>query len=394
MRTWIDRGFALLFAVLLAAPLLQMLTHLVREPLVEELRQPRPIPQLLSRFAAMDPTLSTDVNRWFDDRYGFRSVLIRLHNEADYQLFGVSDKVLIGRQGWLFEKDLVDDVVAAAAGDAALEGRVLGALRGLRDCLAQRGIKLVFVLNATKSSLYPQFLPAKLPLDPPPRLSRRLAAVLDHEPGITFIDGEAILRQHGDEELFYKTDVHMNLKASAYVYRQMVAQIARLTGRPPPLPAPESWSAIAWNGGSEARFLAKFLPLSNTSYVTPRASAAFKSDDNGSFESNVGSAGIANPPGLPLFDLIFQNKRPAATLLPPMMLFGTSFSDGFFSLTYNDAFAAVYQTRSNVPERIGPLLRELPGDVRIFVLEFPEPYLSLIPRLDGPRYCSRPETQQ
>jgi hypothetical protein len=393
MRTWIDRIFAVLFAVLLAAPILQMLTHLVREPLVEERRQPRPIANLLPRLAAMDPTLSTDVNRWFDDRYGFRSVLIRLHNEADYQLFGISDKVLIGRRGWLFEKDMVDDVVAAAASDATLEDRILGTLRGLRDCLAQRDIKLVFVLNPTKSSIYPQFLPAKLPLDPPPRLSRRLAAVLDHEPGIAFVDGEAIVKPHDDEELFYQTDLHMNLKASAYIYRDMVAQIARLTGRPSPLPPPESWSAINWNGGSEARFLAKFLPLKNTSYIAPRTSPAFKSDANGTFERNVGSSGLADYADLPLFDLIFKNKRPAATLLPPMMLFGTSFADGFFELTYNDAFAAVYQTRSNVPERIGPLLRQLPGDVRIFVLEFPEPYLSLIPRLGDLRACEISKAQ-
>jgi hypothetical protein len=340
----------------------------------------------------MDPSLSTDVNRWFDDRYGFRSVLIRLHNEADYQLFGVSDKVLIGRQGWLYEKDLVDYVVADEA-DAGLEDKALDALRSLRDCLTQRGIKFVFVLNPNKSSIYPQFLPAKLPLDPPPRLSRRLAAVLDHEPGITFVDGEAILRRHDDEELFYKTDLHMNLKASAYIYREMVAQIARLTGRRAPLPAPESWRAVNWNGGSEERFLAKFLPLKNTSYVTPSTSAAFKSDANGTFEWNVGSSGVPDHAELPLFDLIFHNKRPAATLLPPMMLFGTSFSDGFFELTYNDAFAAVYQTRSNIAERIGPLLRELPGDVQIFVLEFPEPYLWLVPRLDDPGFCSRPQTQ-
>jgi hypothetical protein len=380
MRTWINRAFAVLFAALLAAPLLQMVTHLVREPLVEERRQPQPIPSLWSRLAAMDPTLSTDVNRWFDDRYGFRSVLIRLHNEGDYQLFGVSDKVLIGRQGWLFEKDLVDDVVDDA-GNAALEDRILDTLRGLRDCLAQRNVKLVVVLNATKSSIYPQFLPQKLPIDPPPRLAPRLAAELAREPGITFIDGERILRQHDDEALFYQTDLHMNLKGAAYVYRDMVTQVARITGRPAPLLAPESWSAGNWNGGSEARFLAKYLALPNTSYTTPSTRAAFKDDGNGAFEHNVGRAGIANPPDLPLFDLIFKNKRPAATLLPPLMLFGTSFSDGFFELTYNDAFAAVYQTRSNVPERIGPLLRELPGDVQVFVLEFPEPYLSLIPRL-------------
>jgi hypothetical protein len=351
--------------------------------LVEELRQPQPIPELWPRLVAADPTLPNDVTRWFDDRYGFRSVLIRLHNEIDYQLFRTSDRVLIGRNGYLFDKKSVDDVVADA-GNAGLDQRIIASLRSLRDCLASRGIPLVFVLNATKSSIYPQFLPMALPLDPPPRLSRRLAAVLRSEPGIAFIDGEEILASHRDEDLFYKTDLHMNLKASAYVYRAMVAQIARAVGRPAPQFAPEQWQAAGRNDGSEERFLAKFLAVADISggYATPEAASARQSDANGSYEWDVGHAGLAQRPDLPMFKSVFRNKRPATGLLPPLMLQGTSFTLGFSILKYNEAFAAVYETRSNVPERIGPLLRALPDDVKVFVLEYPEMFLSRIPRLD------------
>ena len=97
MRVAMDRIFVLLFAAILAAPLLQMATHLVHEPLVDELRQPHTISAPLGRLVAMDPRLSDDVNGWFNDHFGLRSVLIRLKNEIDYQLFKTSDKVLIGR---------------------------------------------------------------------------------------------------------------------------------------------------------------------------------------------------------------------------------------------------------------------------------------------------------
>jgi hypothetical protein len=391
VRQRIDRIFVVLFAALLAAPLVQMVTHVVPEPLVAERRQPQPIQALWPRLMAMDPTLASDVNRWFNDRYGFRSVLLRLHHEIDYQAFGVADKVLIGSDDWLFVKGFVDSVVTDAH-SGALDAKLIDTLHGLRDCLARRGIKLVFVLTPTKSSIYPQFLPVRLPVDPPTRLSRRLAAALEHDPGLTFIDGEKILRQHDDEILFYKTDIHMNFKASAYIGRETVARIADITGRPAPALPPESWVAIEWNAGAEERMLAKFLPLDpDTAYTTSRSNQfSFKSDANGTFESDVGSAEIDNPPGLPLYDLIFRNNRPPAALLPPMMLFGTSYSDGFFALTYNDAFAAVYRTRSNVPERIGPLLRHLPPEVKVFVLEFPEPYLQLILRLGNLRACELP----
>src|ERR1700733_12839227 len=195
MKIAVDRTFILIFALLFVAPLLQMVAGFVHEPKVEERREARPVPELQHRLLALDPTLSNDVNGWFDDRYGFRSFLIRLHNEIDYQAFSTSDKVLIGGDGWLFDKDFVNLVVRDAK-NAELDPQIMEALRRLRDCVAQRGVKLVFVLNPTKSSISRQFLPTALPLDPPPRLSRRLAAALEQESGITFIDGEEILSRH------------------------------------------------------------------------------------------------------------------------------------------------------------------------------------------------------
>ena len=109
---------------------------------------------------------------------------------------------------------------------------------------------------------------------------------------------------------------------------------------------------------------------------------AWESDQYGEFEWKVGSAEIPKYPELPLFDVIFRNKRDKSALLPPIMLFGTSFVDLMFDLKYNDVFSAIYRTRSNTPERIGPLMRHLPDDVRVFVIEFPEMLLSRMSKLD------------
>jgi alginate O-acetyltransferase complex protein AlgJ len=374
-----------IFAAILAAPLLQMVTRLVPEPAVEERREPRSIATPLIRLAAMDPHLSDDVNAWFNDRFGFRSVLIRIKNEIDYQLFDASDKVFIGRDGWLFQKDFVNNILRNEK-NAALDQPILDTLRNLRDCLAKRGVKLVFVLNATKVSFYQQFLPVTLPSEPP-RAARRVTEVLHREPGLLFVDGEEILSEHKDEMLFFKTDIHMNLKAASYVYRKMVAQIAQVSGRPAPVFAPELWSEGVWHGGDEERFLAKIFPLRDTNYTTPNMFSAFKSDDFGTFEYKIGNSELPKYQDLPLYDWIFRNRRPSSTLLPAMMLFGTSFADPFFALKYNEVFKTIYRTRSNVPERIGPLLRHLPADVKIFVLEFPEPFLTMVLGLNQAQDC-------
>ena len=70
------------------------------------------------------------------------------------------------------------------------------------------------------------------------------------------------------------------------------------------------------------------------------------------------------------------------------MLFGTSFVDLMFGLKYNDAFQAIYRTRNNFPERIGAVLRRLPAEVKIFVLEYPEPWLRLILKFGQFRGCA------
>jgi hypothetical protein len=163
----------------------------------------------------------------------------------------------------------------------------------------------------------------------------------------------------------------------------MLARIAQAVGRPAPQIAPEALSAIDWNGGSEARFLAKFLPLKNTSYISPNASPAFADDDNGTFDRDVTISGLPKV----TFD-VFRTKRPQAALLPPMLIFGTSFSDYIFALHYNALFETIYQTRAETPGDIVPLLGHLPDDVKIFLLEMPEPFLSRIASMDPSPNCT------
>jgi hypothetical protein len=67
-------------------------------------------------------------------------------------------------------------------------------------------------------------------------------------------------------------------------------------------------------------------------------------------------------------------------------MFGTSFIDGLFDLRY-DEFQTIYRTRSNIPERIGPLMRHLPPEVKLFILEIPEPWLFLIEGMRLPAAC-------
>jgi hypothetical protein len=57
-----------------------------------------PSPWLLLR---SNGDFADGLNKWFDDRVGFRDLFIRAKNQIDYSIFSTSRKVYVGSNGWL-----------------------------------------------------------------------------------------------------------------------------------------------------------------------------------------------------------------------------------------------------------------------------------------------------
>src|SRR5580704_19261281 len=94
-------GFA---ALCLVVPLLQTLYPVfgtIVAPLGER-RAARPLPPLQLLFGT-NGDFAAALNKWFDDRTGFRDLFIRAKNQIDYTLFDTSKKAWIGSDGWLFD---------------------------------------------------------------------------------------------------------------------------------------------------------------------------------------------------------------------------------------------------------------------------------------------------
>ena len=92
-------------ALCLVVPLLQTLYPVfgtVVAPL-EERRAPNPFPPL-RLVTGTNGDFAAGLNKWFDDRVGFRDLFIRAKNQIDYTLFDTSKKVWIGSDGWLFDR--------------------------------------------------------------------------------------------------------------------------------------------------------------------------------------------------------------------------------------------------------------------------------------------------
>ena len=100
-----DFKFVGIITAAIVVTLFQTLVPVIKIRPLDEYRKPAPLPDIIGKIAHGDGRIAGDINAWFDDRMGFRSILTRVANQIDYSIFGYSKKVLIGKDGWLFDPD-------------------------------------------------------------------------------------------------------------------------------------------------------------------------------------------------------------------------------------------------------------------------------------------------
>ena len=207
-----QRAFLGIVTFCLVAPFVQTLypmfgTRIVAP--VEERRAADSFPPL-HLLTEANGDFATKLNKWFDDRVGFRDLLIRSKNQVDYSLFNTSKKVFIGANGWLFDRHQFDGIANVdASGLTALEASYLALARQLND----KGIHLV-IGYPQKVALYPEMAPPDMPLQPGGDNYEQFRNFLSSRFELTFIDAEAImklLKVSSGELLYAKGDIHATI---------------------------------------------------------------------------------------------------------------------------------------------------------------------------------------
>jgi hypothetical protein len=259
ITAWIFLNFVALCLVL---PLIQTLYPIFGTivPLLEERRADNPFPSL-GLLLGTNGDFAVGLNKWFDDRVGFRALFIRTKNQIDYTLFHISKKVYVGSDGWLFPRG---NAVAHldAAGLLALEHSYLTLARRLHE----KGVRLIVVGYPDKKAIYPEMMPSQMPAVPPGGNYDKFRYFLSTHDELTFIDaGEIIKRekQNSPAPMYYKTDMHATEAAQIPVVKEIVETIARAEGRPE-IQWNEKFTVIHGNWspghGSEARFMSILFP--------------------------------------------------------------------------------------------------------------------------------------
>ena len=305
-----------LFFVFLLLPALQSRYNLFPIPPLDENRVRVPPPALTwKQLARSDDALATGFEKYFNDRYGLRDLFVRAKHQLDFSLLGRADEVVIGKQGWLEYRNVIDRQEVNQERVLSHFDRLCADTRFLAEYLRGRGVQLVVVSCPMKNTIYPEYFRSGTPRRPADTPFQRYRRFLNTCPELIHIDAQEMLeRTKPDMPVFHQTDFHWNDPAGFLIARRMVEAIAAREGVDGGVwRHPLEIDRQDFRGGLTQSLALLYPPREQMLFVRRNWT------DQGSFNY---------APPRP-FEWVFRAADDGAARLPSALMYGNSFADAF-----------------------------------------------------------------
>ncbi len=173
-----------------------------------------PLPQLRDIDGNWNTEYLSQLGDYLQDHFFLRQPMITAWSEGNAALLrsSISDGVVLGKDGWLYYRDTLDDYTGSGP---MSDGDILSAARNLalvREYCEGQGARFLFTIAPNKNSLYPEHMP-DLTVFSAEKNADRLAAALEDE-GIPYLDLFSLIGGE-DETLYFTQDSHWNSKGAA-----------------------------------------------------------------------------------------------------------------------------------------------------------------------------------
>lgn len=229
-------GFLLL---LLLLPALQAKFHVVSVKPLGGYTESAPHPTL-SQESLLDNSYQVALEKYIDERLGFREWLIRLYNQWAYSLLNQIrlSTVDIGHDQQLYQYVSINAYLGRDfLGEDEINFR-LQRLRRVQDTLRAHGTRLLVVLAPGKARILPEFLPTSFAaVQPTPPSNQTVVARMLREKGIEMLDASALMLRWKDTAsypLFPRTGTHWSGYAVALLGDTLFRRAASMAGLPVP----------------------------------------------------------------------------------------------------------------------------------------------------------------
>lgn len=345
MKKTIARIFTVLFLILCLLPFLGLLIAGPAPAAANEIAaQP---PKLREKDGSFNTAVLQDFSAYVAGRFFPRQSLVTARARL-YKLLGTSatQSVVLGKDGWLYYADTLPDY----EGTAPMSGTELfdctRTLELMQEYAESQGCGFLFTVCPNKNSLYPEHMPFAGTAGPHDAelLAERLAAA-----GVNYADLFAALGEK-DEELYFATDTHWNMRGAAAGADAMLTALGR----------EEHWYAgeFIWDPVAPTRDLyAMLYPAGTRGEVYKNPTHAFAQTYLGNFQSTG--------------DITVRSESPVGT--GTLLCYRDSFGTSLIPYLAED-FASATFSRKNAYD-LSPLAA---GDTDVLIIELVERNLTFL----------------
>ena len=224
----------LLFLLLLVLiPVLQAKFKLVEETPLSGVFTLAPHPEL-SWDGLRSNEFQPALEKYMEDRMGFRALLIQMRNQLRFSLFKVSTNTfaMVGRDDMLYQGTPVEAYLGLDLLKRNEIQRRVRRVRMLQQALAKRGVKFLFVLAPNKARQIPEMLPANLPAKAGPSNYDLFSAEMRRQ-GVELLDINPLFKIWGDTAhypLFPWSGTHWNPYGVSLAADTLLNRVEHLTG--------------------------------------------------------------------------------------------------------------------------------------------------------------------
>ena len=173
-----------------------------------------PLPALRDAEGTLNTDYLTKLTDYVEDRFFLRQDLVTAWSALNQRLLhtSIADNVLLGKDGWLYFGETLDDYTGAAPMTAGETAAAAHNLALVSEYCAGQGAAFLFTIAPNKNSIYPQHMP-DLPVFSEHKNAEALAEALAEE-GVAYYDLFTALRSQ-EETLYFRQDSHWNSKGAA-----------------------------------------------------------------------------------------------------------------------------------------------------------------------------------
>ncbi|MCB6994387.1 hypothetical protein LI177_12950 [bacterium 210820-DFI.6.37] len=213
-----------LFFLICAIPAAAMFLTEPEEAAANQILEPEPE---LKTETGWNREFLRDVDRYVADHFAFRQGMITA-NARLCGLFGMSgtDKVILGKEGWLFFQETLDDYSGIATMDQRQLYRAVKNLSLTQEYLNARGKEFRFTIAPNKNSLYPEYMPYYTKSTGQASNAARLTALMEKE-GIHYVDLFEPFRADS-RVLYHRLDSHWTGEGAVLAHDLLMNSLERL----------------------------------------------------------------------------------------------------------------------------------------------------------------------